>query len=66
MPKHKDITGVRSGKLVAVEYVGPDKNGASAWRCSCDCGGSVIVAGSLITLGKQKAHDRTRWGYFNA
>lgn len=31
--KHKDITGLRSGRLVAVRYLGN-----SVWECQCDCG----------------------------
>lgn len=36
--KHKDITGFRSGRLVAVRYLGN-----SVWECQCDCGGSKQV-----------------------
>lgn len=31
--KHKDITGLRSGRLVAARYLGN-----SVWECQCDCG----------------------------
>ena len=36
--KHKNIAGLRSGRLVAAHYLGN-----SVWRCSCDCGNSKDV-----------------------
>lgn len=36
--KHKDITGLRSGRLVAARYLGN-----SIWECVCDCGGTKTV-----------------------
>ncbi len=39
----RDITGVRSGRLVATECVGRNKEGRAMWRCVCDCGGEKIV-----------------------
>lgn len=36
-----DITGLRFGKLVVLEYVGQDKtasNRSAFWKCKCDCG----------------------------
>lgn len=36
--KHKDVTGLRSGRLVAARYLGN-----SVWECQCDCGGSKQV-----------------------
>lgn len=48
----KDITGVRSGWLVAVECTGiKDKGGSYEWLCRCDCGGTKITRGSKITTG---------------
>jgi len=34
----KDLTGLRSGKLVALELSGRHSNGKLMWLCACDCG----------------------------
>lgn len=53
--KVKDRTGVRSGKLLAIEYAGKDETQRKAlWRCVCDCGKEVIVTGSQLN-GKQQS-----------
>lgn len=44
----KDITGARSGKLTAVEFLRVD-GGIAIWKASCDCGGVVELRGSAIT-----------------
>lgn len=54
MPRYKDITGQRFGKLVALAVAGSTANGEAKWLCVCDCGGERIVAGfrlrsSIIT-----------------
>lgn len=45
-----DITGWRSGLLVAKEYVGDSK-----WRCECDCGKTIVVRGDHIRKQEQKS-----------
>lgn len=48
----KDITGLRVGKLVAVEPT-PDKyNGSVIWRCRCDCGEYRDICVSHLNAGK--------------
>jgi len=44
----RDITGVRNGRLVAVECVGRNHEGRAMWRCVCDCGGEKIVQSNNI------------------
>lgn len=57
--KIKDITGMRSGKLVAVHPVNPenrfgDKNRKQIlWECKCDCGNISIQRTSRI-LGQER------------
>lgn len=48
MPKFKDITGHRFGRLtvVALHSVG---TGRAKWLCRCDCGNDTIVASSKQT-----------------
>ena len=50
-----DITNQRFGALRAVEYVGPIKYGRASWRCTCDCGQSVIVDARTLRTGMKKA-----------
>lgn len=50
--KFRDISGTRSGKLVAISFAGK-KNGRSLWLCKCDCGGEKIVLGSHITTNRR-------------
>lgn len=45
-----DLTGVRSGFLVAQRYLGCDK-----WLCKCDCGEEKVVRGNAIKTGKAKS-----------
>lgn len=47
MGKHKDITGVRFGRLVALEYLG-----CSKWRCKCDCGEEKIISIDALNSGR--------------
>ncbi len=36
-----DITGMRSGKIVAVEPTEEKRRGVVLWRCHCDCGKEI-------------------------
>lgn len=54
MPRIKDRTGFRSGRLVAQWPVGKFPEGVVAWLCSCDCGNLIVVRGcSLKEDGKR-------------
>lgn len=46
----KDITGMRFGKLVAVEQIKTDYG--YKWRCKCDCGGEKISTVRALFSGK--------------
>lgn len=46
--KSTDITGMRSGKLVALEPTEKKKNGSIVWKCKCDCGNFHEVAATNI------------------
>lgn len=48
---HKDITGLRNGRLVAVKFLGT-KEKRSHWLCQCDCGKKVEVLYSNIAYGR--------------
>ena len=49
---YKDISGLRSGLLVAIEVACPANAGKeTTWNCLCDCGNIVQVKTSKITTG---------------
>lgn len=49
-PNRRDVTGVRFGRLLALEYAGSYKGSGSQWLCRCDCGKQIIVRlGSLVS-----------------
>ena len=52
----KDLTGLRSGRLVALEPT--DQRNADQkviWKCQCDCGNITYVASSLLTSQEVKS-----------
>ncbi len=61
-----DIKGMRSGKLVAVEFGYVDKSGKAYWLCKCDCGNECYVNASYIknnvvkSCGCNKISNRLR------
>lgn len=42
-----DLTGLRSGKLVAIEYA-ESRNDGRYWKCKCDCGNETLVRATRI------------------
>lgn len=53
-PPLSDITGRKFDFITALLAAGPKKTPWLRWKCSCDCGRSVIVAHSLLMLGNRK------------
>lgn len=51
----KDITGLRSGRLVAVEPRSRSKNRGIEWLCKCDCGEETWVYGGHLRDGHRKS-----------
>ena len=52
----KNITGLRFGKLVAIEPVeNRGHGGAVYWRCKCDCGNEKVINGSNLRRGLTKS-----------
>lgn len=45
-----DITGLRFGRLVAIEHLGKQH-----WKCKCDCGNITISNSYLMRNGKAKS-----------
>ena len=50
-----DLTGIRSGKLVAIEPTLLRRRGMVLWRCECDCGGDVNATSTDIVNGTRKS-----------
>src|SRR6266478_9471061 len=46
----RDITGTRSGMLVAILYAGNNSDRKAVWLCVCDCGVFKFVPGYKIWL----------------
>ena len=64
MPRSKDYTGMRSGKLVAVRPHAQKELGRWDWVFQCDCGGTVIRAGYFIAAAKRRG-DASHCGCSN-
>lgn len=54
-PGCRDITGMRFGKLVAIEPAKEQKSGTVIWHCKCDCGGEVDAPLNQLTAGYRKS-----------
>ena len=52
MWKAKDLTGLRFGKLTAIEKSGTKtKQGSVIWRCLCECGNEAFISSGHLTDG---------------
>lgn len=51
MPKLKDLTGQKFGRLTVIERAENAKDGRAHWRCHCDCGNEVTVSSYHLTSG---------------
>lgn len=49
--KFLDLTGIRFGKLKAVEKLEKNDGGNYLWRCECDCGNDTITTSSALVQG---------------
>lgn len=53
-PHFRDKTGLRFGKLTVIDYAG--RIGRShAYRCLCDCGGSIVTRGYSLSAAATKS-----------
>lgn len=50
-PKAEDITGMRSGTVIALERTEQQRRGCYLWRCKCDCGKELLVEPYKIRNG---------------
>src|SRR3990167_7728023 len=49
---HRDLSGHRSGRLLAVRPIGRSNDGHVIWECQCDCGETAKV--SSVNLARKK------------
>lgn len=54
-PGQRDITGMRFGKLVAVEPTEERASQTVVWRCRCDCGGEILTSLHQLSAGYRKS-----------
>lgn len=54
MPRIKDLTGLKNGKLVVTGLSHIDDNGRSHWFCECACGKVITRKGQIITEAIKK------------
>ena len=55
MPNYHDKTGLRFGRLTALEPQGRAPSGNVCWLCQCDCGKTTIVASCFLATGHTKS-----------
>lgn len=55
MSKLRDLTGQRFGKLIVIEraenYIQPNGQKKTKWKCICDCGNEIVTVGHNLTRG---------------
>ena len=54
MNKAKDLTGLRSGSIVAIRPTDNRYRKFIVWECKCDCGNTVHVPSGALTSGTTK------------
>lgn len=57
----RDITGVRSGKVVAIERSSLIRRGSVLWECRCDCGKVFYTEGYKIAKGRVRSCGCARY-----
>ena len=53
--RRKDITGMRFGRLVAIEPSHISKYGKWVWKCKCDCGNECLALAATLLNGGTKS-----------
>ena len=50
----KDLTNCKFGKLTVLEF-SYCKNRKAYWKCKCDCGNIITIAGNSLSSGNTKS-----------
>lgn len=62
-PGQRDITGMRSGKVVAIAPTDAKRRGVYLWKCRCDCGTEFLVESYKIVNHKVQSCGCSRKGH---
>lgn len=63
MGKIKDLTNKKVGRLLVLQRVENDKQGAPMWLCKCDCGNYTKVRGYDLRRESIKTCGGFVWKY---
>lgn len=55
MPRFKDRTNDRYGRLTVVSHGGKDHRNKHLWLCRCDCGNDKVVVSDNLSSGKSNS-----------
>lgn len=66
MPKSKDLTGLRFGRLSVIGKSEKRAGGQVCWLCKCDCGNLVLVRTGNLQSGNTNGCGCGRYGNKNA
>lgn len=55
MPRFKDRTGDKHGRLTVAAHAGKDHRNKHLWLCLCDCGNEKVVVADNLSSGKSNS-----------
>lgn len=55
MPSVKNLTGIKFGRLIAIEVSGRDNRNRAIWMCRCDCGAEKAVQSRHLVNGATRS-----------
>ena len=55
MPRFKDRTNDKHGRLTVISHAGKDHRNKHLWLCLCDCGNEKIVVSDNLSSGKSNS-----------
>lgn len=55
MPRFKDRTGDKHGRLVVLSHAGKDHRNKHLWLCLCECGNEKVVVSDNLSSGKSNS-----------
>ena len=55
MPRFKDRTGDKYGRLTVISHAGKDHRSKHLWLCLCECGNEKVVVADNLSSGKSNS-----------
>lgn len=55
MPRFKDRTNDKYGRLTVISHAGKDRRGKHLWLCLCECGKEKVVVSDNLSSGKSNS-----------